>query len=314
MTGGRNIFLLITLTVLVAIGTAIQFFRSGREESFVDPTLFKTEGLGKIDSVTLESKKGTIRLGYTQTGWKINGQYAADRQLITVLFATLEQVVPKRPVAAVATDSVNAMLDTAGVSVSLFENRVLKKHFVAGGDAQHKQAWFRLERNTPAYVVTIPGYRVYVSQIFGLDVNGWRDKRIFDFNWRNFKSLSASFTNDPSSDFKIEHNSRFFDIAGAPGDTSKVNSYLDELSLLRADQIISRGESTRYDSLASTRPVVKLEIADIAGRKYELVLFGSIPGDPFVLGMAHEDDLVLFSRDQLKSIFVRRQFFRLPPR
>ncbi len=41
--------------------------------------------------------------------------------------------------------------------------------------------------------MNIPGYRVYVSGIFELDESGWREKRVFAFNWQNFQKLDAHF-------------------------------------------------------------------------------------------------------------------------
>ena len=308
----RNIRLFVLLVMLTALASAVYIFQQDGNRIIVDPTLFKVEDLTKIDGVVLESQKGKVKLHYESTGWKVNDRFDADRQLITVLFATLEQAQPKRPVAIGLGDSVNAHLDSAGILVSLFEGTVLRKKFQAGGDGKKKEAWFRLNKNSEAYVMTIPGYRVYVSQIFDLDENGWRDKRIFDFSWRNFKSLSATFPADLAADFEISMKGAFFSISDMENsDTAKVNTYLDDLSLLRADQIISAGFSERCDSLAGTLPVNSIEIKDIANRTYRLDLFQPIKGEKLILAKAHQNDLVLFDRENFFRAYRKRAFFKL---
>ena len=307
----RNIRLFILLAVLTATAWAVYFFQRDENRVIIDPSLFKVEDLAKIDGVVLGSPKGHVKLHYESTGWKVNDRFNADRQLITLLFATLEQALPKRPVPASLRDSVNTHLDSSGISVSLFEGTVLRKQFQAGGDGKKKEAWFRLNKKSEAYLMTIPGYRVYVSQIFELDENGWRDKRIFDFNWRNFKSLSATFPLESDSGFGIAMKGLFFTLMETENaDTAKVNTYLDNLSLLRANQIVSPGFSKRYDSLAKTSPISTIEIKDIASRTYRLSLFQPMKGETLVLGKAHDNDLVLFDRENFFRMYKKRAYFK----
>ncbi len=311
MLENQNIRLLVLLVVLCASVTAAIFFQQDENRVIVDPSIFRVNDLTKIDGVVLESPTGKVKLHYESSGWKVNNRFYADRQLITVLFATLEQTIPKQPVASSQRDSVNARLDASGVSVSIYEGSVLRKQFQAGGGDKNTESWFRLNKNSEAYLMTIPGYRVNVAQIFELDENGWRDKRIFDFSWRNFKSLSATFYSDRNADFGIARKDAFYTIVGMENaDTAKVNTYLDDLSLLRADQILSPGFSKRYDSLSKTIPVSSFEITDIANRTYRLSLFQLIKGESLILGRAHENDLVLFNREKFFRAFRKRAYFK----
>ena len=126
MKENRNIGLLILLIALTTLTSAVYFFKRDENRVIVDPSLFKVKDLSRIDGIQLESAKGNVKLHYEGTGWKVNDRYEADRQLITVLFATLEQALAKRPVAASQRDSVNARLNTSGTAVSLFEGQVLQ--------------------------------------------------------------------------------------------------------------------------------------------------------------------------------------------
>ena len=299
------------MIVLMASTWAFYFFQHAENQPLVDPLLFKVEDPTKLDRVVLDFQSKKVDLHFDGTYWKVN-QFEADRTLIDVLFAALAQALPKRPVATAQRDSINDILNTQGVTVSLFEGPEMKKQFLAGGNAQKRETYFRMDKNSETYLMTIPGYRVYLAEIFALQENSWRDKRIFDFAWRNFKSLTAAFPSDPSAGFAISRPdmSLTVTIAGMnEPDTSRVNAYLDDVLQLAADQIISRGVQ-RYDSLAQTKPANTIEVMDIANRTYRLELFPSLPGETVVLGKAHEGDLVLFDRKKLFRVVKKRSYFK----
>jgi hypothetical protein len=307
----KNVKRLISLMVLMASACALYFLQQSENQPLVNPLLFKVGDPTKIDRVVLESKSKKVDLHFDGTYWKVN-QFEADRALIDVLFAALAQALPKRPVAAAQRDSINDILNTQGITVSIFEGPELKKQFVAGGNALTRETYFRIDKNSETYLVTIPGYRVYLAEIFAIGENGWRDKRIFDFAWRNFKSLAAAFPSDPSAGFAISRPdmSLTVTIAGMEEpDTSRVNAYLDDVLQLAADQIISRG-IPRYDSLAQTRPASTIDVRDIANRTHPLEVFPALPGETLVLGKAHEGDLVLFDRRKIFRVMKKRAYFR----
>jgi hypothetical protein len=307
----KNIRKLISLIVLLACTAAVYYFQQGESQALVDPSLFKVEDPAKIDRVVLELKGRKVDLHFDGTHWKVN-RFEADRALIDVLFAALAQALPKRPVAAIQRDSINGLLDSKGVTVSLFEGPEIRKQFLAGGSPQKRETYFRQDKNSEAYLMTIPGYRVYLAEIFSMDENGWRDKRIFDFAWRNFKSLTTSFPSATPEGFVIRRPDMSLTVTVVgmnEPDTSRVNAYLDDLLQLTADQIISRGTSKRYDSLAQTPPVNTIEVSDIANRTYRLELFSPLPGETLILGTAHDGDLVLFDRKKLFRVVKKRTYF-----
>ena len=146
-----------------------------------------------MSQVTLQSDAVTISLEFNGGRWSVNEKYSADPAMIEVLFATLQQAEPKRPLAVSQSDSIASHLRKEGVKVSLLSNGSLVKTFFAGGNTARNQAYFLGEDEKVPYLMNIPGYRVYVSGIFELDESGWREKRVFAFNWRNFQQLEASF-------------------------------------------------------------------------------------------------------------------------
>ena len=90
-----NIRLLISLCVLIII-TALLIFLFNRTDNVVDKTVFRIADLRSVDKVVLEHDSSKVELKLDASGrWKVNDQLA-DRSMIDVLFATLQQAEPKR--------------------------------------------------------------------------------------------------------------------------------------------------------------------------------------------------------------------------
>jgi hypothetical protein len=266
----RNKFLLISLVVLSAALGLTLFLKSSRRTGTVDPDTYRHADLKKIDRVLMESPKGKVVLEYNNNSWRVNNDVPADRNLVEVLFATLKQAEPKRPVASSMQDSLKNVLTSRGVKVSLFSGDVLEESFYAGGNTEKTVAYF-MKPQQEANVVTIPGYRVYVSGIFELAAANWREKLVFDFNWRNFKNLQATFLNEKGN-FEVTVNKNMAAITGInEPDTARLNTFLDQLSLLTVEQYLD--DQALQDSLEKIDPIAKFTIEDIARRTYDLKVF-----------------------------------------
>jgi hypothetical protein len=306
----RNRQLLILLIALLVITTSTYLLVNREAKSPVDKSLFRIAS-DKTDRVEIISKKDTISLHVENNKWSVNNTYSADLNMIQVLFATIDQIEPKRQVGINQKDSISRLLQTEGSTVRFFENDNLQLEFQAGGNARKTEAWYQRTSEMNPYVMVIPGYRVYGSGIFEIDANGWRDKRIFNFNWRNFKTLTTTVSKESAQGFMISMKQNMFGVHGIPeADTTKLNDYLDAVSLLVGDQFISPGYSARYDSLAKTQSSFKIEIADIASRSYSLELFPPLKNDSYVLGKLGEVEFILINREKIIPLARKRDYFK----
>lgn len=296
--------LLIGLTIVTVI-TLLLVGNDNRPR--VDPGLFRLDDYTGVDRIEIASPKGVTELSYVNSRWRVNGMFNADRELVTVLFAALKQAEPKRAVTAAAGDSIAKALEANGVAISLFEGEKQVQHFYAGGNERKTQAFFYRPGDDRAYVVTIPGYRVYVSGIFELTVNQWREKYVFNFNWTNFKELRATFPGHPGDDYIVRMlDDNQFGIPGMEVDTARLNSFLDEVSLLTANEFLDPSPLT--DSLQQARPEMALTISDVSNTEYSLKLYreeGSV-----VRGILNGKDAVSFSRLKIGAILRPKGYFK----
>jgi hypothetical protein len=300
----RNKQQIIVFLVLLAGLVAALTFKPGGSGFDIPADYYREFNLREVDRIVMRSPEKEVSLRVDRSRWLVNDDFPADRGLVEVLFATLQQAEPKRPVASSIRDSLARTLREKGVQVTLFTNNDQVGAFFAGGNAAKTQAYFLKEGDDQPHLMVIPGYRVYVSGIFELPAIQWREKLIFDFNWTTFRKLETTFRN-PAGNFTVEMARNHAVISGvAEPDTARLNTFLDELSLLRAEEYLER--NSLLDSIAKSRALAEYRIADIGGRIYSLKVFEF--GEDFV-GLTHQGQFAVLPRNDLVTLLRPKEFF-----
>lgn len=304
-TRNKRLFILSVILTLVT-GVVFWLVTDEKDQLDVNQDIFQVEDYKTINRIELASDAGVVTLAFNGTRWRVNDRYDADGNMINVLFATLQQARPKRAVGNVQLDSIYREVTGSGVKVSLFEEADLRKQFFAGGNAVKTQAFFGDPVSKEVYVMTIPGYRVYVSGILEMKESGWRDKLVFGFNWRNFKSLEAQFPKTPAENFIVSLNKGYFGIQGIETDTVRLNTFFDNLFSLTVDEYVSH--AGLKDSLENTSPLADFTVTDVGNRTYQLRLFISGSGaDAF--GIIQDSQVAIFGQRKIQPILRRKSFF-----
>jgi len=306
----RNLILLISLVIQISLCVALLFFISRDDTLAVDKDLFKVSDQTEIDKVLLTTSNKPLELAYDGSKWMVNKSFEADRQLVTIFFAALMQTEPKRPVGETVKDSLREHILRKGTNVKLYEGETLVKDFWVSGNDAKTETYFLLQGDKVPYLVTIPGYRLYIASLFELPDNEWRDKRIFNFRWENFKSLTATFPRETKESFTISFQNKYFGIEGlAESDTTKLNDYLDAVSLIKGSRFLTSGQSPVYDSLAKTTPEFSVVVTDIANRTYEIEVFPALSLTKEILGRLNHETMVVFDRHEIALIARKRRYF-----
>lgn len=304
----KNIRLLISLSILLVLTIVLLFLFNRNQNPVVDKTIFRVEDLTSIDKVVLEKAGVKTELVLDASNrWKVNGQ-PVDPAMIDVLFATLQQAEPKREVSEKLSDSIKSTLVKEGVHVTLFQGTNEALTFIAGGNASKTQAYFA-QPEGDVYVMIIPGYRVYTSGIFELETAGWRDKYIFNFNWQNFQSLNVSFPASPTDDFEVSMGKEYFEVKGiAQADTTRLNDFLDAVSLLTVDQYLSKEQTAVYDTALQASQGFSIVVKDISGKTYDLKLYAE-PGKSTIFGMVQGSYPAIFDARKILPLMKNKGWF-----
>jgi hypothetical protein len=296
--------------IIAIVATWFFAFRESKIE--VDENALVVGDLANVDRVEMESSRGKVVLRFDGIKWVVNDQYPADRGAIQVLFGTVENIRPRRPVSEKQLQSVKQQLQSSGTTVKFFVRDALVKSYVAGGIPSKPEAWFQVGDSDPV-IVNIPGYRVYSAGVFEQSVNDWRDKRVFTLNWRNFKSLSTVFTKVPSDGFTISGRGRVFKVEGMTEvDTAKVNTYLDDVSLLVGDGFYQQGQRPRIDSLVAGPTSFDVIVTDVGNQPYRLEVFPPLRNEANVFGRVN-GEIMVFQRAEIVRIAKKKSWFRPTP-
>jgi hypothetical protein len=302
----RNRQYLLSLVVIIAVTIAYAWYRSV-EKTPLDVNHFQISDWKAVDRVTLTRGNQTIELRYDGTRWRV-GDEPADRDMIDVLFAALQQARPARPVAKNQRDSIAYLLKGDGVQVSVYTGGQQQLQFYAGGNNRKTQAYFLKAGEEQPYVMTIPGYRVYVSGILELDRGGWKDKYAMTLNWRNFTRLTAVFPASPAASFTVQQSGTYFIVEGlAATDTTRLNDYLDAVSLLTVSSYSDDPVVT--DSLKGIDPEVIITAYDVGNRSYSLALYPKAARSTGIPGIINDRQLAFFSREKLVPVLYQRTYF-----
>ncbi len=302
----KNLWLLISLCVLTVLTAVAVYWVNRSRYVQVDQHIFQVADLKAIDQVILQKQQHKTLLTFDGTRWRVNGT-TADRGMVDVLFATLQQAQPKRQVSGKIADTLNVELKATGVQVTLVSQGKTELTFTAGGNASKTQAYFA--KDDAVYVMVIPGYRVYTSGIFELDETGWKDKYVFHLNWRNFQSLKFTGNENPSNDFEIDMGKTYFEVKGiANVDTTRLNDFVDAVSLLTVDQYLTDTEALAYDSIIRITQGIDIQVGDIGGKTYSLTVYPQ-PGKKQVLGLIDGQQAALFDSRKLVPVLKNKNWF-----
>lgn len=303
---------LITLGVLILLTISAYFLLPDNSGGKPDKNLFRPARLENVDKIILRADQEMV-LTFNNGRWWLNNTYIADRQMIQVFFATLDQAIPKRKIQGSQQDSIYAQTGKNRVSVQIFEAEKRVLAFDVLGDALSRKTFYADPNAEALYQVIIPGYSAYVAFIFQQDIASWRDKLVLDYNWRNFQGLEMSYAQTPENNFSVRSDEEYFKVINLPQtDTTRLNDYIDFISLLYAEKWLAEGEDAQVDSLAITNPDALLVISDIANRNRKIEFWVKQLNNRH-LARLDEKDLFLIETEDLKEI-LKKQIDFLPSR
>ena len=292
---------LILVSVLISL--------TGKEDNrqSFDPQMFTVMDTSMIESVVISSN--TVNEITRGTGiWRLNDKFNADLNMIEVLKSILSQVKVKRPVAKLNQVDIVAELKQTGKKVTVNYTDGSQSSFVAGGNSSKKDSYYLL--GDKAYLVEIPGYNNYISGIFELTENQWRDRVLFSTTWRSLQSLNIDYI-ESEEDLDIFFNEKFLTVNGVNKlDTTSLMDYIGQYQYFQINDFLEKGKYKKYDSLFQTKHMAVITINDIdRSKNRKLQVYPLMEGENFYLLTDEKQEMMVIDSKRMNNLLSKKAQF-----
>jgi len=310
----KNIRLLILFLILLIWTVIFINLREDGSRISVDENKFALQDTSLISKIGIFKSTGeSIFLEKESGKWQVNKRYVLDPSMKKVLMAVLHQVRVKRTVPKNKIESINEDLQKKGHRIEIIMDDGSRNEFIAGGNGI-SISYFKYPGEDPL-IVFLPGYESYVSGIFDVTENDWRDRLIFQTSWLGLKKLTITYPGNPADNVIIEPEKDLYRVENVfPLDTISLMNFLDQVSYFYTDQYVRSGQVFAYDSLKDTVPYALFNIDAVSlERPLQIRFFPSIPNENVRLGIINDAEMCLFRKDRIDFIFKKRKDFILKP-
>ncbi len=281
---------------------------SRKQRLALDDIYFSVIDTANIDRVEIQSASFENLLTRSGEDWRINDKYMVDPSMKTVLLTVLNKVRVQRPVPINKAEEIGRNLSLKGVHVSIYSGNELIHSFISGGN-DVSISYFMKENEDP-FIVHLPGYDSYVSGIFEVSENDWRDRFIFSTNWIGLKELKLEYPDSNLVSFTIEMADTHLTIPGVtPLDTTAMMEFIDLFSYFQVDQFINAGDNPQYDSIFTTTPYALLSIDDTSFDVPLVMKFFKLSEEDPLMPCLIGDQHAVMNLSRIEPIFKKRSDF-----
>ena len=218
----------------------------------------------EVDDIRIKGPR-QIQLQRLSNGWKLNDRYRADDQVIQLLWNVLTEAQVQRPVAESRYGEVAKLLADEGAEVTISDLGRTVLQFRVAGEEEGKVTYVQPEGEEAIYRVQIPGYTDYLSSIFFLSENQWRDRRLFQTDASTLREITVGYPGHPEWDFRIRQSLGALQVSPLQAyDTAAVLDYVQLFAGFSVDGIIGKGEYPYFDQLIhSDNLLATIAVADM---------------------------------------------------
>ena len=308
----RNIRFIIVFFILLVWTLVFINLRESTSRISVDEEKFAIQDTAAITQININDPSGKQIILEGKSGiWMVNDTYLLDPSMKAALFAVLYQVRVKRTVPRNKLIDITKDIEKNGYQVEIQMENGTKSSFIAGGNGI-SISYFRHPREDPL-IVFLPGYESYVSGIFEVTLNDWRDRLIFQTSWLGLKKLSITYPANPLDNVIIEPAENLYRVKNISKlDTNTLMNFIEQISYFYTDQYIDRGQIYTYDSLTKTIPSAELTLQAVGLEKMISIRFyHPLPNEKVQLGVINDTDMCLFGNQRISYLFKKRQDFSL---
>ncbi len=268
-----NLVLLIVVVVLTIAVVVIYFWDRGDTQAVYKD--FAVEDTASVDKIFLADRNNSVLLEKINGVWMVNGKYNAREDFINVLLKTFHDIEVSAPVSKSKLDMVMKSLSVKGIKTQIYQNGDLTKTYYVGGVTPNNTGTYMImEGSELPFVTHIPGFSGYLTVRYLPDVKEWRERIIFNYDYKDIAKVTVDYPQNSSSGFVISSygNNEFqlTNIDGTPVefdvDTLAIKTYLGSVKFLGFEAFISEDlQEHKLDSLLNEPMTGRFMIEDQQG-------------------------------------------------
>lgn len=331
----KNRIIVIVVVVLVIVSMAIVLsYSSGTYSNKIKN--FAVEDTARVTKIFLANKHDqTILLQRVSDGtWSVNEKYEANPYVINMFLETIQRIRVKHPVPQKSSDFIFKRMSANAVKCEIYEKQyridflglqlfpreVMTRCYYVGDPTQDNMGTFMLMDGAETlFVVSLPGFRGFVSSRYRIPEKDWRSRRLISCNASDIQSVSLEYTKEPEHSFsiniddlgKIHFQTPDPNFNEKVVDTLKIMNFLNSFKNINFEGILTYDmDSLRMDSIIRSEPFKILRFKPKNGemlvlKMYPRILPSSLIDDATGLPEASLDHFYIYDE---KELFLAQYF------
>ena len=291
------------IIVILLAAIAISLVLSDKNSTiWGEDTNFAVKDTANIVKIYMVDKNNrSIVFDRTDKGWMLNENLKAHKQNVNMLLKTIKSLDVKYPVPQKSFNTVVKLLAGSSVKVEIYKNdyyinigqlqlfpyvKKARVYYVGAATMDNMGSYMIMEGAERPYVVTMPGFRGFVSARFTTNEQDWQSHAIFRIPYKDIKEIKVERVFDPQSSFQIRKLEKGYEIMALQSrqiipvyDTVALFTFLDGFKNVNFEALIGDITDHKRDSLLNSTPVHIINITETNGEKHELKTFKMIPTD-----------------------------------
>jgi len=233
-------------------------------------------------------------------GWLLNGHVKAHEKNTSMLLKTIKSLDVEYPVSRKSYNNVIKVMSGSSVKVEIYKKdyhinigqlklfeyvNKARVFYVGAATPDNMGTYMIMEGSDRPYVVSMPGFRGFVSARFTTNETDWESHAIFRIPYENIQEVSVERSDSPERSFKVRKLDKGYEIMATQNrqiipvyDTVALYTFLDGFKDINFEALIYDMPQRKIDSILNSTPVHIIKLTETNGEKHELKTFNMPTG------------------------------------
>lgn len=303
---------LLLLLVAIPIITYVVRFRRGGSQVKKKDTYFAIQDIHSITKVVLKEKNRELTIENKNRRWYFNDGTQADNRQVLSMLSLASEMQLYMPLSVTRSRQLQAIVDTAGVQLSFYQNRKKIQSYILWSDTESRRSYAIIKGSRQVCQVYVPDFSPLLQPFFSADIRNWRRQSIIPFSAAHIRSIAVIYPNDSIRSFVISRqdsgaikvlNYKFEEMPDA--DVFKAESYLHMLENIQYDKEITMPEEAQKRNLLATIRVLTIKNEEYRIEAYAKADSTANTSDINYLYLIINNSQALLSRYLITDLIIR---------